>query len=83
MKDEELWNKILLVVQAEDIVRFKYGKVDWTVLYIGQLSNGKQYLKLRRQRYLTAHSMYREGVYKTVFQGTPEYRKIRIVKPHE
>ena len=85
MKDEELWNKMLLVVEVGDKVRFKYGKVTWEVLTIGTVA-GKQWIRVRRFCVHISdltHRMWSETFVKEVWQGTEEYRNIRIVKPHE
>ena len=83
MKDEELWNKILLVVEIGDIVRFKYGHTNWTVMTINRLSSPKKYwIRLSRRKRRRLGWGY-ETIYKEVWQGTEEYRNIRIVKPHE
>lgn len=79
-KDEELWNKILLVVEVGDLVRFKYGKSIWKVLAT-RMINGKHWIKVmraRRGRFGWATYTY----YKEVWQGTCEYKNMRIVKPH-
>jgi len=80
MNEEDLWNKILLVVQVGDVVRFKYGKVDWHVLAVSKLPrSNRQWIKLYRQRRGPMGWMV-ETLYKEVLQGTVGYRQIRIVR---
>ena len=81
MKEEEVWNRILLCLEVGDIVRFKHGKVDWKVLAISNFDN-KQYIKLRRLR-KSRRGWHTDYLYKWVVQGSPGYYKLRIVKPHE
>lgn len=79
MKDEELWNKILLVVQVGDVIRFKYGRVDWHVRGITLFKDGRQWIKLYRHRRGRMGWMV-QTIYKEILQGTEEYRNVRIVK---
>ena len=82
MKDEELWSRILLVVEIGDIVRFKYGRTEWRVDALCTVTYKKlprQVIKLVRERrgqrgWMVTH------LYKEVWQGTKEYRNMRIVR---
>ena len=84
-KEKDLWNKILLCVEVGDKVRFKHGRVTWEIYFIKQLPTGMQCLKLRRMaRYKNYPSIswnpyFDTMVFKDVFQGTEEYRNMRIV----
>jgi len=81
MKEEEIWNRILLCLEVGDIVRFKNGKVNWEVFAISNF-NGKQQIKLRRLRN-SKFGWRRYYIYKWITQGSSAYYKLRIVKPHE
>ena len=82
MKDEELWSRILLVVEIGDIVRFKHGRTEWRVDALDTVTYKKlprQVIKLVRERrerlgWTITH------LYKEVWQGTEEYRNMRIVR---
>lgn len=77
MKDEELWNKMLLTPQWGDIVKFKYGKVHWLV-FAAERINGKLCLKLLRHLNKKPYVYYKE-----IVEGTWEYKNMRIIETIE
>lgn len=88
MKDEDIWNKILLVVQVGDQVRFKRGRTVWKVILTGHGKNGHFILIKRSITHHVNHTTrwnvpWYEYVQEIVQQGTQEYRNLRIVRPSQ
>jgi hypothetical protein len=85
LKDEEIWNKVLLTIHQGDYIRFKNGKVRWFVRLKGKDKRGN-YLYLLRNIVHTVNKTVRWNVpwteitSKIVYEGTDEYRNLRIVE---
>jgi len=84
MKDEDIWNKILLVVQEGDRVRFKHGRTVWDVILTGNGKNGHWILVKRNIKHRDKRTIpWCEYIQEIVQQGTQEYRNLRIVGPSQ
>jgi len=80
--DEDLWNRILLVVEVGDNIRFKHGKTTWKVLRIYTFQKSHYILVARviHHRLLKGRPCsWNESRQKRIRQGTWEYRNIRII----
>jgi len=81
-KEKDLWNKILLCVEVGDKVRFKYGKAIWSVYALPSVTRGGFQLQVIKLKRFVRSKMSIVGYridYKEVWQGTKEYRNLRIV----